>query len=200
MADENNFFEEIVTFTAGLSMGLLVAWYYLQQRLGGCDEVAYSQHLVLEDETGEAEELKIRLREKTSALEELERQLSQQEETVQELRGELAERAEAVERLEGAVRERDKRILELKPCKPDKLKLIEGIGPKISTILQEAGIMTFAQLAATDVERLKEILSEAGLGALADPTTWPEQAELAAAADLDALKSLQQELKGGRRV
>jgi predicted flap endonuclease-1-like 5' DNA nuclease len=84
--------------------------------------------------------------------------------------------------------------------KPDDLRRIEGIGPKISSLLQAAGIMTFAQLAATDVSRLKEIIAEAGLTALADPTTWPEQASLAAAGQWDALKTLQEELRGGRRV
>ncbi len=86
------------------------------------------------------------------------------------------------------------------PPEPDDLKRIEGIGPKISSLLQEAGITTFAQLAATDVDRLKEIIAEAGLTALADPTTWPEQARLAAAGKWDELKALQDELKGGRRV
>jgi len=86
------------------------------------------------------------------------------------------------------------------PPKPDDLKRIEGIGPKISSLLQAAGIMTFAQLAATDVSRLKEIIAEAGLSALADPTTWPEQARLAAAGKWDELEALQDELKGGRRV
>jgi predicted flap endonuclease-1-like 5' DNA nuclease len=83
---------------------------------------------------------------------------------------------------------------------PDDLKVIEGIGPKISSLLQAAGITTFAQLAATDVSRLKEIIAQAGLSALADPTTWPEQASLAAAGKWDELKALQDTLKGGRRV
>jgi len=83
---------------------------------------------------------------------------------------------------------------------PDDLTRIEGIGPKISSLLQAAGITTFAQLAATDVSRLKKILAEARLTALADPTTWPEQASLAAAGKWEALKRLQSELKGGRRV
>jgi predicted flap endonuclease-1-like 5' DNA nuclease len=86
------------------------------------------------------------------------------------------------------------------PPTPDDLKRIEGIGPKISSVLQAAGIMTFAQLAATDMSRLRQILTEAGLAALADPTTWPEQANLAAAGKWDALEVLQDELKGGRRV
>ena len=80
----------------------------------------------------------------------------------------------------------------------DDLTAIEGIGPKIAGVLRQAGIGTFAQLAATDVARLTEILHEANLR-LAVPESWPEQAELAAAGDWDALKELQDRLKGGRR-
>jgi predicted flap endonuclease-1-like 5' DNA nuclease len=86
------------------------------------------------------------------------------------------------------------------PPTPDDLKRVEGIGPKISSVFQAAGITTFAQLAATDVSRLRQILTEAGLASLADPTTWPEQARLAAAGEWDALEVLQNELKGGRRA
>jgi len=86
------------------------------------------------------------------------------------------------------------------PPMPDDLTCIEGIGPKISSLLQAADIMAFVQLAATDVSRLKQILAEADLIALADPSTWPEQASLAAAGEWDALEALQDELKGGRRV
>ena len=83
---------------------------------------------------------------------------------------------------------------------PDDLKIIEGIGPKIASILAASGITTFAQLAATDVSRLREIIAQAGLTALADPATWPQQAALAAAGKLDELEALQGRLKGGRRV
>jgi large subunit ribosomal protein L21 len=82
----------------------------------------------------------------------------------------------------------------------DDLKRIEGIGPKISSLLQEAGIATFAQLAATDVSRIQEILAAADLRGLADPTTWPEQAKLASEGRWDELGALQDELKGGRHV
>ena len=87
-----------------------------------------------------------------------------------------------------------------KSVEPDDLKLVEGIGPKISALLQAAGMMTSAHLASTDVKRLKRIIAEAGLTALADPTTWPEQAGLAATGQWDALEALQGELRGGRRV
>ncbi len=82
---------------------------------------------------------------------------------------------------------------------PDDLTRIEGIGPVISRRFHEAGIATFAQLAAADVDHLEQILSDAKLR-LAKPATWPEQARLAAAGDWEALAALQAELKGGRRV
>ena len=84
----------------------------------------------------------------------------------------------------------------------DDLKRIEGIGPKISSVLQAAGIATFAQLAGTDVDRLGQILAESdpNLLRLADPATWPEQAKLAAEGQWEALEKLQGELKGGRRA
>lgn len=83
---------------------------------------------------------------------------------------------------------------------PDDLKRIEGIGPKISSLLQEAGITTFAQLAATDLERLEQIMDEAGLLSIANPSTWAEQAALAGAGKWDELEVLQDALKGGRRA
>ncbi len=88
-----------------------------------------------------------------------------------------------------------------KKSEPDDLKVIEGIGPKIEQLLYEAGIRTYAQLAATPPDRLREILEAAGPRfRLADPTTWPEQAALAAAGRWDELSELQASLKGGRRV
>jgi hypothetical protein len=85
------------------------------------------------------------------------------------------------------------------PPTPDDLQCIEGIGPKIAGLLQAAGIMTFSQLAAADVGRLGQIIRDAGI-TIADPSTWPEQAGLAAAGRWSELEVLQEELKGGRRV
>ncbi len=81
----------------------------------------------------------------------------------------------------------------------DDLKLIEGIGPKIAEIFVGAGIDTFAKLAAADVAQLKSLLEEAGPQFAAhDPTSWPQQAGLAAEGKFDELKALQDELQGGR--
>ncbi len=87
------------------------------------------------------------------------------------------------------------------PGAADDLKLIEGIGPRIAGVLHEAGIETFAQLAATDADRLQAILREADprLLRLADPGTWPEQARLAAVGEWDALTDMQRGLRAGRR-
>jgi len=81
----------------------------------------------------------------------------------------------------------------------DDLKVIEGIGPKIAGLLNEHGISSYQQLAATPLEQLDELLSGAKLRRLADPGTWPEQARLAAEGDWDALHQLQGILKAGRR-
>ncbi len=89
--------------------------------------------------------------------------------------------------------------IETTPHIPDDLKLIEGIGPKIASILNTHGIYTFAQLACVEPDELRKMMQDAGLR-LAAPATWPAQAQLAADGKLDELKALQDHLKGGREV
>lgn len=87
-----------------------------------------------------------------------------------------------------------------KAAKPDDLKKIEGVGPKIAGLLVADGISTFADLAKAKQTQLKAILEAAGSRyKMHDPTTWPQQAKLAAAAKWEELKTLQDELKGGRK-
>lgn len=81
---------------------------------------------------------------------------------------------------------------------PDDLTAIEGIGPKIASVLQEAGVRTFAQLAEMSSEQIKAALE--GKVRIANSGTWTEQAALAARGDWDGLAALQSSLKGGRRV
>ncbi len=82
----------------------------------------------------------------------------------------------------------------------DDLEKIEGIGPKIRELLNKASIYSFQELADTPVARLEEILKEAGSRfSTHDPTTWPEQAALAAKGDWVAFKKLTDELSGGKR-
>ncbi|MEL6864915.1 MAG: DUF4332 domain-containing protein [Bacteroidota bacterium] len=81
----------------------------------------------------------------------------------------------------------------------DDLKKIEGIGPKIASLLNAAGIVTFADLSKATQKTLKAVLTEAGNRfKMHDPTTWPKQAKLAAQGKWDELKKLQDELNGGR--
>lgn len=80
----------------------------------------------------------------------------------------------------------------------DDLKAIEGIGPKIETILHNAGIWTWGQLAIFDVKGLNTILERAGERyQLADPTTWPKQAKMANDGKFKELIEYQKTLKGG---
>ncbi len=86
------------------------------------------------------------------------------------------------------------------PAEPDDLKIIEGIGPKVSAALIEMGITTFAQVAQADPEELEKRLKAAGVRIISGaPATWPEQAALAAKGDWEGLEALQEQLKGGRR-
>ena len=81
---------------------------------------------------------------------------------------------------------------------PNDLKVVEGIGPKIESLLKADGINTWSELAAADQTRLQGILDAAGSRfKMAQPRTWPQQASLAAAGDWRALKALQDDLQGG---
>jgi large subunit ribosomal protein L17 len=81
----------------------------------------------------------------------------------------------------------------------DNLVMIEGIGPKAAEVLNAAGVTTFAQLADMSADAVKAILeaSEARVGHL-DPTTWAQQSALARDGKMDELKTLQDELNGGK--
>ena len=86
-----------------------------------------------------------------------------------------------------------------KAVKGDDLKKIEGIGPKIEELFHAADITTFTQLSETATERMEAILSEAGPRfSTHNPSTWAQQAALAAAGKWDELKAWQDELDGGK--
>ena len=83
----------------------------------------------------------------------------------------------------------------------DDLTIIEGIGPKAAEVLIVAGISTFAQLAATSADKVKEILTSATarVGHL-DPTTWAQQSQLAADGKMEELEELKLKLNNGKEV
>jgi len=83
----------------------------------------------------------------------------------------------------------------------DDFKKIEGIGPKINQIMIDGGVTTYAAMAYAKPEQLKDILAAAGNRyKMHDPTTWPQQAKLAEEGKWDELKTLQDELNGGKKA
>jgi len=76
------------------------------------------------------------------------------------------------------------------------LTVVEGIGPKIAAALEAAGINSMVKLGAVSTEELRAVLHDAGLSA--DPSTWPKQARMAAAGEMEALAVYQDQLQGGR--
>lgn len=62
-------------------------------------------------------------------------------------------------------------------AKQDDLTLVEGIGPKLAEILNEAGITSLAQLARRKPAGLRKILLSKGSAyRIHNPETWPTQA------------------------
>ena len=100
-------------------------------------------------------------------------------------------------------------VEEVKEAKPkatkakhtgDDLKIIEGIGPKIEELLHEAGINSFAALAAKSADEIREILlSHGSRYKMFDPETWAEQAQLAADGKMDELETLKKALNAGKK-
>jgi len=66
-----------------------------------------------------------------------------------------------------------------KTIKKDDLKVIEGIGPKISEMFHGAGIKTWKALSETSVASCQEILNKGGERyKVHDPASWPMQAKM----------------------
>ncbi len=87
----------------------------------------------------------------------------------------------------------------IKKWKQDDLKAVEGIGPKIEGLLKDAGINTWRKLSQTSVDKIQDILNAAGKRyKLADPGTWPKQAEMCADGRWDDLSEYQDFLQGGK--
>jgi len=80
----------------------------------------------------------------------------------------------------------------------DDLTVVEGIGPKINDLLKADGVKTFADLSDTSVSSIQTVLDNAGPRyQIANPGTWPDQANLAANNRWPALNALQDVLVGG---
>ncbi len=77
------------------------------------------------------------------------------------------------------------------------LTVIEGIGPILQSILHDAGINNWQDLAETNDEELRSILLAEGPGyQIIDPSSWPAQAQLAINGDWDLLTEYRDEVSG----
>ena len=87
----------------------------------------------------------------------------------------------------------------LAPRHADDLEVIDGIGARIAALLRDEGVTTWRLLADSSPERLRDLLDLGGPGfRIADPTSWPVQAALAADGRWADLKALQGLLAAGR--
>ena len=92
-----------------------------------------------------------------------------------------------------------RRTVSRKTTAANDLTIIEGIGPKIAELLKKDGIKTYKQLAKADIKKVKSILAKAGKRYNAhDPSTWGQQAELAAAGKWEVLEVWKKRMKGGK--
>ncbi len=106
--------------------------------------------------------------------------------------------ADATYRISDFEKEKEKANV-LAAAKFDDLKILEGIGPKIERILKEGGINTWAELAITSVDRLRELLYMAGPRYhIHDTSSWSIQAKFAAEGQWEKLKEYQDILMRGR--
>jgi predicted flap endonuclease-1-like 5' DNA nuclease len=80
------------------------------------------------------------------------------------------------------------------------LKIVEGIGEKIESLLKNRGISTWYQLSQTSADKIKEILlTDGGPNYnIHEPKTWPAQAQMAYEGRWKELKEYQDQLTAGR--
>lgn len=79
----------------------------------------------------------------------------------------------------------------------DDLRVIEGIGPKIAELCAGIGVMTWHQLAETDIGTLQAMLDAAGSRfKMHRPASWPEQAALLASGQWEDFVALTETLAG----
>ena len=80
----------------------------------------------------------------------------------------------------------------------DDLTLIEGIGPKIANLLVVGGLKSYKAVADASIEDIKSILEKGGSAyAMHDPSTWSQQAQLAADGKWAELNTLKEKLISG---
>lgn len=86
-----------------------------------------------------------------------------------------------------------------KKIKENDLKIVEGIGPKIEALLNNAGINSWRDLSEASTEKLQSVLDSGGENyAIHNPSTWARQALFAYQGKWQELKEWQSNLLGGK--
>jgi predicted flap endonuclease-1-like 5' DNA nuclease len=82
--------------------------------------------------------------------------------------------------------------------KTDNLQVIEGVGPKIESVLKAGGKKNWSDVASSNEEELRTILTDANPNyRIHNPSTWPRQAQLADEGKWNELIEYQKFLDGG---
>jgi len=149
-----------------------------------------------EAKTEETTEEPVKAAEIADAVEEVAKE--KEAEAEEEAPAEEAKETEKAEQ-EEAKAEAEPKKKKVKKVKADDLKIIEGVGPKIESLMKEAGFEDLRAVANASVDDLKKVLEDAGSRyQMHDPTTWPKQAELAADEKWEELRDYQDYLDGGK--
>jgi predicted flap endonuclease-1-like 5' DNA nuclease len=148
--------------------------------------------------------VEMQLKETNEHVEVLNTQVANLEQQNQETTDRAISAETRISELDNFTSELEHEIISLKAkqrAMQDDFSRLDGIGPKIASVLRSAGVKTFAKLAAKETDEIREILaaSNPSLLKLSDPTSWPEQAGRAAEGEWESLKTLQENLKEARR-
>jgi predicted flap endonuclease-1-like 5' DNA nuclease len=81
---------------------------------------------------------------------------------------------------------------------PDDLQRIEGIGPKIASALIAAGYPTYASIAASNEEELRQAVAGQGIKFAPAAASWADQAQYLVDSDTKGLDEYQDYLVGGQ--
>ena len=197
----------VILFIVGLLVGVLIGWFVWGRKAQTSEERVRELEGKLRERDGQVKRLESRAADAESKAEALDARVQEAEGKVEALNSSVQEAEGKAEALEARAQEAEGKVEALEAsaqaleaaANPDDLTRLEGIGPKMQSLLRGADVYTYRQLAVADVEQLQQMLRDAGL-AMTDPSSWPEQAKLAAEAKWDELQVLQDNLKGGRRA
>lgn len=137
-----------------------------------------------------------------SAIQSWEERILAREHEVGDQESELVRKAATADRLEAsltAIKHLVHRQYQTEDGNDD-LQAVEGIGPKIASLLRNADIRTFERLSETSLGELTRLLESGGSRfGLADPLTWAEQASLLVSGEYVEFEQLKEELVRGVR-